>query len=224
MEASELNKMWERLVRQFRDFYRYTDKAHRMDHIQAVKSNAIRVAYQLGRTDCLKLVLIAVAAHDIFSTKEDRAAHHIKGYTWVLDNKPVLKAKYKLTDDDCLTIAHAVLEHRSSHKGNYNGIVSEIMAAADRGVPSKDDVMSYLARSYLYARDTQGKNITNSKFHAVNHIREKFGRNAYAKVPDWYPELFAKPLAERLELVEMMDIDIFTDAFIDDLESRLICE
>lgn len=220
MQGTELNKLWEKLVRQFRDFYRYTDSAHRMDHINSVKSNAIRIAYMLGQTEHLKLILIAVAAHDIFSTKEDRASHHIKGYSWILDNKPVLKRKYKLTDDDCLTIAHAVLEHRSSHKGNYNGIVSEIVAAADRGIPSVDDVSNYMHRSYLFARE-QGKSKGDAKFHAVGHVQQKFGRNGVSNVPSWYGTLFAERILERRDFVEQLDISYFTDTIIDDLETRL---
>lgn len=220
MQGTEINKLWEQLLRQFRDFYRYTDKAHRIDHITNVKSNAIRIAFMLGKTEHLKLALIAVAAHDIFSTKEDRASHHIKAYSWVLDNKPVLKRKYKLTDDDCLTIAHAVLEHRSSHKGNYNGIVSEIVAAADRGIPSVDDVTNYMHRSYLFARE-QGKSVTDSKFHAVRHVQDKFGMNGKSNVPSWYNTLFAERILERRDFVEQLDNSYFTQEIIDDLESRL---
>ena len=54
MEAIEINKFWEQVIAQFRDFYRYTDSAHRIDHIQSVKSNAIRIAYLLGETKHLK--------------------------------------------------------------------------------------------------------------------------------------------------------------------------
>ncbi|AWN09102.1 putative HD domain protein [Salmonella phage SPAsTU] len=223
MQGTEINKLWEQLLRQFRDFYRYTDKAHRIDHITNVKSNAIRIAFMLGKTEHLKLALIAVAAHDIFSTKEDRASHHIKAYNWVLDNKPVLKRKYKLTDDDCLTIAHAVLEHRSSHKGNYNGIVSEIVAAADRGIPSVDDVTNYMHRSYLFARE-QGKSVTDSKFHAVRHVQDKFGMNGKSNVPEWYGTLFAERILERRDFVEQLDNGYFTQEIIDDLESRLTHE
>ncbi|QVW55221.1 hypothetical protein pEaSNUABM29_00181 [Erwinia phage pEa_SNUABM_29] len=220
MQGTEINTLWEKLLRQFRDFYYYTDAAHRIDHIQAVKSNAIRIAYMLGKPEHLKLALIAIAAHDIFSTKEDRASHHIKAYNWVLDNKPVLKRKYKLTDEDCLTIAHAVLEHRSSHKGNYNGIVSEIVAAADRGIPSVDDVTNYMHRSYLFARE-HNKNITDSKFHAIRHVQDKFGRNGKSNVPEWYNVMFAERILERRDFVEQLDTDYFTREIIDDLESRL---
>lgn len=221
MQPSELNTMWEKLIRQFRDFYKFTDSAHRIDHIQSVKSNAIQIAYLLNKTEHLKLVLIAVAVHDIFSTTEDRAAHHIKAYNWVLDNKPVLKRKYDLTNDDCLVIAHAVLEHRSSHKGNYNGIVSEIVAAADRGIPTIEEVSRYLHRSYLYARD-HGKSVGEAKLHAIRHIREKFGKNGKSNVPDWYKHVFAEKLLMRLDYVEQLDTsECFTPEIIDELETRL---
>ncbi|QOC54714.1 hypothetical protein pSALSNUABM04_254 [Salmonella phage pSal-SNUABM-04] len=221
MNPQDVRKLTEQVIRHFYDFYRYTDSAHRIDHIRSVISNVIRICYTNGWQEHLKLAIIAAGAHDIFSTKELRAEHHIKGFTWVLDNKPLLMRKYKLTSDECYTIAYAVMEHRGSFKGNYNSIVSEIVAAADRGIPSKDDVTNYISRSYLYARDNLEKSISNAKFHAVAHIQDKFGRNAYAKVPDWYHEMFARELAERRDLIDMLDIDFFTPDLVEDLERKL---
>lgn len=221
MKPQDVQKLTEKVIRHFYDFYRYTDSAHRIDHIRSVISNVIRICYTQGWQEHLKLAIIAAGVHDIYSTKELRAEHHIKSFNWVLDNKPTMMRKYKLTVDECYTVAYAALEHRGSFKGNYNSIVSEIVAAADRGIPSKEDVLSYISRSYLYARDNQGKNIVNAKLHAVNHIKDKFGHNAYSKVPDWYKALYAKELAERTELIESLDIDFFTDELVEELERRL---
>lgn len=220
MEATEINKFWERVLSHFRDFYRYTDSAHRLDHILSVKSNAVRIAYLLNETQHLKNVLVAVAAHDIFSTPADRASHHIKAFNYVLDSAPILRRRFKLSSDDVTEVAYAVLEHRSSHKGGYNSIVSEIVAAADRGIPTVEEVKNYMHRSYLYARD-HGKSVTDSKFHAINHVQNKFGRNGKSRVPDWYNALFAKEILERQEYVEMLDLAYFTDEIITGLESRL---
>lgn len=220
MEATEINKFWERVLGHFRDFYRYTDSAHRLDHILSVKSNAIRIAYLLNETQHLKNILVAVAAHDIFSTPADRASHHIKAFNYVLDSAPILKRRFKLSCDDVTEVAYAVLEHRSSHKGGYNSIVSEIVAAADRGIPTNEEVKNYMHRSYLYARD-HGKSVTDSKFHAIRHVQDKFGRNGKSRVPDWYNALFAKEIMERQEYVEMLDLAYFTDEIITGLESRL---
>nr|DAO89055.1 MAG TPA: putative HD superfamily hydrolase [Caudoviricetes sp.] len=220
MEATEINKFWERVLSHFRDFYRYTDSAHRLDHILSVKSNAVRIAYLLNETQHLKNVLVAVAAHDIFSTPADRASHHIKAFNYVLDSAPILRRRFKLTSDDVTEVAYAVLEHRSSHKGGYNSIVSEIVAAADRGIPTVEEVKNYMHRSYLYARD-HGKSVTDSKFHAIGHVQNKFGRNGKSRVPDWYNALFAKEILERQEYVGMLDLAYFTDEIITGLESRL---
>ena len=220
MEATEVNKFWERVLSHFRDFYRYTDSAHRLDHILSVKSNAVRIAYLLNESQHLKNVLVAVAAHDIFSTPADRASHHIKAFNYVLDSAPILKRRFKLSCDDVAEVAYAVLEHRSSHKGGYNSIVSEIVAAADRGIPTIEEVKNYMHRSYLYARD-HGKSVTDSKFHAIRHVQDKFGRNGKSRVPDWYNALFAKEIMERQEYVEMLDLAYFTDEIITGLESRL---
>lgn len=221
MKATDVRKLTEKALRHFYDFYRYTDSAHRIDHIRGVISNVIRICYMNGWEEHLKLSIIAAAAHDIYSTKEFRSDHHIRGFNWVLNNRPIMERKYKLTFDECYTIAYAVMEHRGSFKGNYNSIVSEIVAAADRGIPSPDDVVNYISRSYLYARDNLGKSPADAKFHAVHHIQDKFGENAYAKVPDWYGSMFEKQLAERSEIINNLDITFFTPELVEELERKL---
>lgn len=221
MESKDVQPLVQRAIRHAAPFYRHTDKAHQLDHIRSVVSNVIRICHLLEKREHLKLAIIAAVYHDIYSTKELRSVHHLKSFNWILDNKPILERKYKIDYDDCLTVAYACLEHRGSHKGNYNSIVSEIVAAADRGIPSKEDVDTYIGRSYLYARDNLGLGITDSKFHAIKHIQEKFGVNAYAKAPDWYHLMFAERIEERNNVLAMLDMDYFTPTFIADLEAKL---
>jgi hypothetical protein len=216
----ETNKLRLKIKAYFKSFYLKTDSAHRMDHIDSVMSNAIRICHLMGWQEHLPVVLVAIGVHDIYSTVELRADHHIRAFNWTLDNKAKLKRRFGMTDDDVMNVAYAALEHRGSYKGErYNGIVSEIMAAADRGIPSKDEVGSYLARSYLYAR-SHGKSSTDAKFHAIHHIQDKFGKNGYGRVPDWYGVLFAERLQERLELIEELEIDYFDEAFVEELERK----
>lgn len=219
MNGTEINTLRLRVLAQFKSFYFKTDAAHRIDHIRAVMSNAIRICHLMDYQEHLKLALIAIGIHDIYSTTEDRKTHHIKAFDWTLNHKDALCKKYDLTYDDVLTIAYAVMEHRGSYRGErYNSVVSEIVAAADRGIPSIEDIHQYLARSYLYAR-SHGKSVTDAKFHAIGHIQDKFGRNGYGRVPDWYQVLFAERILQRLDAIEQLDIDYFDDAFTQELES-----
>lgn len=219
MTGYEINQLRLKVRTYFKDFYKKTDSAHRIDHIDAVMTNAIRICHLMDWQEHLPLVIVAVGLHDIYSTVEFRADHHIRAFTWAMDNKAKLKRRFKMTDDDVMTVAYAALEHRGSYKGErYNSIISEILAAADRGIPSTDEVGNYLGRSFLYAR-SHGKSVTDAKFHAIGHIQDKFGRGGYGRVPDWYQVLFAERLEKRLELIESLDIDYFDDAFTQELES-----
>ncbi|QXO09704.1 hypothetical protein pEaSNUABM11_00280 [Erwinia phage pEa_SNUABM_11] len=218
--GSEINKLRLKIKAMFKSFYLKTDSAHRMDHIDSVMSNAIRICHLMDWQQHLPVVLVAVGVHDIFSTTDWRADHHIRAFNWTLDNKAKLKKRFDMTDDDVMNVAYAALEHRGSYRGErYNGVISEIMAAADRGIPSTEDVDNYLARSFLYAR-SHGKSVTDAKFHAIGHIKDKFGRNGYGRVPDWYNVLFAERLRARLELIEEMDISHFDANFTDELERK----
>lgn len=219
-----------RLKTKVKPFYRYTDKAHRMAHINSVMSNVIHISTTVNMSKEIdvtftmhdvKLAVIAAAYHDIYSTKELRSVHHIKAFNYVLDNKAPLSDYYGVDFDECMTIAYACLEHRGSHKGNYNSPVSELVAAADRGIPSTASINDYMARSYLYARDNLDKSMSDAKFHAIRHIKDKFGVNAYSKVPDWYHVLYKEQLAERTALIEDLDISYFTADIIATLEGSL---
>lgn len=218
MSGLEINALRLKVRTYFKEFYKKTDSAHRIDHIDSVITNTIRICHLMDWQEHLPLAIVAAGLHDIYSTTEFRADHHIRAFTWAMDNKAKLKRRFKMTDDDVMTVAYAALEHRGSYKGErYNGIVSEILAAADRGIPSTEEVSNYAGRSYLYAR-SHGKSSTDAKFHAIRHIQDKFGRNGYGRVPDWYGVLFAERLEKRLELIESLDIDFFDAAFTQELE------
>jgi len=220
VSGKELSALREKLKKYFKPFYLKTDSAHRLDHIDSVMSNAIRICHLMEWQEHLPLAIVAIGIHDIYSTTELRSRHHILAFNWVYDNAAVLEHKFGLTKKDIEIVAYAVLEHRGSYTGaNYNGIISEIVAAADRGIPSTDEVGNYLGRSYLYAR-SHGKSSTDAKFHSITHIQEKFGRNGYGRVPEWYGKLFAERLAKRLELIESLDISYYTPEFTAELEAK----
>lgn len=207
MNANEIAALWDSLKKLAKPHYTKTDPGHRWDHIEAVKSAALQMAYKLGCLDVIKEILIAVAYHDIFSTVEDRERHNILASQWILDNRIKFMAKYNLNYNQMLFISYAILEHRATYKRGYSSIVSEVVAAADRGIPKADD-LTYFDRSYLYARG-QGKNIEQSKYHAIDHIQAKFGVVGKANVPVWYNELFGEVLEKRRHAILSSTVDSY---------------
>ena len=130
-------------------------------------------------------VILSVFIHDIFSSTH-RKLHNVKAYEYVMYDKedPFL---IPLSKQDRIIIAYAVLQHRASdmpmlgYKDNFFSIEGEILASADRGVPSLDSVLS---RARL-------KNETID-IKTINHIHEKYGVNGYIKFPELYKAYFGE--------------------------------
>lgn len=199
-----------KLIGDVRAFYLKTDKAHGLDHAMAVMTNASILCFKLKRMDVLRPALVAAAYHDIFSGKGTREVHHIHSHGYLLDNLEKMMRRYGLTRDEVILAAYACLEHRNSWGGDeYNSIVSEIVAAADRGIPKVGEVEAMVKRSYIYHRD-HGRSISSAKFHAASIIKEKFGSGNVGAVPKWYGEIFKQDLERRLKEIDALDDSFFT--------------
>lgn len=198
------------------DFYERTDPAHGIDHIEKTMDNAYVLCQIVGRKDLLKKVLIAVGYHDVWS--QHRKTHHIDAFLEVCKRAIHLQQRYDLCYADVWEIANACKEHRASHCGTYHSSVSELVAAADRGIP-KTEVADLFYRSYLYARGL-GKSRYMAKLHCVEHIKEKFGDGGYGAVPDWYNTHFAEVLVQRKENINAFTVDDMDDTYLDELELK----
>lgn len=198
-----------KLINDVRAFYLETDKAHGIDHIYAVMRNVSLICFKLKRMDVLRPALVAAAYHDIYSTKVLREVHHIHSYSYVLDNLERFSRRYGLTHDEVILAAYGCLEHRNSWGGSYNSIVSEIVAAADRGIPKVGEVEGMVKRSYIYHRD-HGRSVKSAQFHAASHIKEKFGAGNVGSVPSWYGEVFKEGLESRWNDIDALDESFFT--------------
>lgn len=151
--------------------YLFSDIYHMIDHADNVCDLALDINNKLRLDIPEKLIIAAAYLHDIFSNI--RETHHLLSAQWVLDNRSnkILK---DFTAKEIEMISFACKEHRASWKGSMYSSLSELISAADRGEPNTD---VRLKRSYLYARSKLGKSIEASKQHAVDHIKEKYGRH-----------------------------------------------
>ena len=209
-----------KLIKDVRPLYLKTDKAHSIDHIYAVMTNVSLICFKLRRMDVLRAALVAAAYHDIYSAKETREVHHIRSYSYMLDNLEKFCKRYGLTRDEMVLAAYACLEHRNSWGGGYNSIVSEIVAAADRGIPKVGEVEGMVKRSYMYHRD-HGRSVKSAQFHSASHIKEKFGAGNVGSVPEWYGEVFKEGLESRWNDIDALDESFFTSERIAQWEDEL---
>jgi HD superfamily phosphodiesterase len=164
-------------VREFyAPFYKDGDEAHLINHADDVCDLALEINKECNE----KLIILSAYIHDIFNAK-DRKNHNKLAYNYVLEAKDSLLQN--LTNKERLLVAHAVLEHRASYKGEYFSKLSKIISSADRGKP---DIKAVVIRSMKY-NHADAQNV-------YKHIKDKYARNGYAKYPDIYKELFGKEL------------------------------
>lgn len=206
------------LLPEVAEFYKLTDPAHRIDHIEWVMANVLTIynTVDLGLHDeyqkeaIFRQALLAAAYHDIYS--HERKFHHFMSFQYVLDNADHFYEKHKLNKMQMFNVAYACMEHRGSWKGPYHSLTSEIVAAADRGIPTEFDMEDALKRSYLYARTTGNMNVPDAQLHSVAHLKDKYGANGYGRVPKWYTEHWYAELrlrSARLEVLTHEAVDPF---------------
>lgn len=195
LEEEKNMREFRRDVREYyKGYYENGDEAHLIDHADGVCDLALKINNDLDE----KLIILASYLHDMFNAT-NRPTHNELAYEYVL--KAEDKFLSKLSKDEVLMVAHAVLEHRASFKGVFYSGLSEIISSADRGLPDLD---------FIVIRSMKFNNANEEDVYA--HIKDKYGSNGYAKYPDVYREIFKeeleafKKLADELTVERIMEI------------------
>ena len=160
----------------YESYYENGDEAHFIDHADDVCDLALHI----NKTCDDKLVILASYIHDSFNAT-NRAMHNELAYEYVL--KAEDKFLKELNKKELLDVAHAVLEHRASFKGEFYSPLSELISSADRGLPDLDFIV---VRSMKFNKENEEG--------VHEHIKEKYGSNGYAKYPKVYQEIFREEL------------------------------
>jgi len=173
----------------FKPFYEGEDLAHTIEHADEVCDLALRInTEKFDEVYESKHIMIAAYAHDMF-TQSNRKLHHELAHDYIaLTNDPIIE---ELSDPERMTIAFAVLEHRASHKGKLTSQMSQIISAADRGVPDLDNII-----------DRSMKFNNGDYKQVVEHIKNKYGKEGYVKYSDFYQEMFKKEIQILQEGIE----------------------
>ena len=165
----------------FKGFYDKNDVAHQIDHADKVCDLAIEINESLEHPYKNQVVMIAAYAHDMYSTVEFRKIHHELAAHYVrCSNDEIIGL---LSPIDRIKVADAVAQHRGSYTGELSSKLSEVISAADRGIP---DLEEMIERSLKY------NNGNLEKVH--EHMKDKFGSKGYAKYPELYEEYFGEVL------------------------------
>jgi len=178
----------------YKPYYKNGDEAHLIEHAD----NVCDLALSINKECDEKLIILASYMHDMFNAI-NRAKHNELAYEYALEsNDKFLK---ELTKKELQKVAHALLEHRASFKGEFFSTLSAIISSADRGLPDLEFIV-----------------IRSMKFNKGNpqdvyaHIKDKYGTNGYANYPKVYKEIFAQELeafqkeADSLSVERVLEI------------------
>lgn len=181
--------------------YLLNDRAHQWDHVSAVAERALDINEQFELGYDRRMVVIPALLHDLFTRY--RNIHHtlIKEFLLTTDYRhirPFTASQRKL-------MAEAAYTHRASYTGTYPHILCELIATADREPPR--DIQSILVRAWKYAEKHHGGSRLVIAQQVVNHMREKFSTNGYAKYPDLYLRKYNLQLQEMRTFMDHVDVD-----------------
>lgn len=192
------NRYRAEVIADFTDKWALNDRAHRIEHFQAVEAAGLHINRVLGLACDPVLIMAAAFFHDLFAWSRDN--HERLSCAWVATTEYELFAA--MDHDEMLMVSDACLEHRASYKGEYSTHFSALIASADRGFPG--DVQTMLARSELYHNDALKITGDAAREGAIKHIKEKFGSGGYAQYPDLYEEAFGPQLAAQRKEIDAL--------------------
>lgn len=193
-ERVEQDQVWAKLFdyRIQKEFLRHcvysislNDPAHNLGHVLDVckLSKNICERLQLDSRSTL-LVYVAALLHDI-GCRYERSQHHLIGYGLTYELLDRLWSD-EFDDEEVMTIATAVLEHRSSNSHKPSNLISSIVSVADSGAP---DFAKYVRRAVQFRL---GKNMDKVLLveETYKHLLKKFGAEGY----HWksYPDIGMK--------------------------------
>lgn len=184
------------------DEYSLNDDAHQIDHVRAVCNRAlcINAAYRLGYDPFM--IIAAALYHDLFTRFRDN--HHYLAEAHILTSKHWSLRRFD--DEQRVLIGKACLQHRASWKGEYSSLLSELIATADRGSPS--NLTEMVTRCYQYGRSNLGNTHEEALERILPHLRDKFSRTGYQKLPPLYMRVYGSKLAALWDAIESDSIDV----------------
>lgn len=177
----------ERIIPQYVNF----DKAHRIDHVEKVIEESMKLAlhYEVNSA----MVYTIAAYHDL-GLCEGREFHHIVSGKILFADETLWQW---FTDDQMLQMKEAIEDHRASNKQAPRSIYGKIVAEADRII----DPEITLRRTVQYGLShypEMDKEHLYERFR--KHLADKYAEGGYLKL--WIPQSDnAGRLAELRQLI-----------------------
>lgn len=192
-----MSKCKEQIIKDFSKRWELNDEAHRLKHFSNVEECGLIINQRLNLKFDQQLITYVAFFHDMFAY--DRFNHHEMSARWIeTTDYPLIAC---LSKHDKAMVASACLQHRASFEGRFDGKFSELMNSADRELPG--DVAGMVERAVLY-RMNKGFTREEAMKPAVDHIKEKFGSDGYARYPNLYLKVFDEELwKQRMDIANL---------------------
>ena len=177
----------ERIIPQYVNF----DKAHRIDHVEKVIEESMKLAlhYEVNSA----MVYTIAAYHDL-GLCEGREFHHIVSGKILFADETLWQW---FTDDQMLQMKEAIEDHRASNKQAPRSIYGKIVAEADRII----DPEITLRRTVQYGLSHYPEMDKEEQYARFRkHLTEKYAEGGYLTL--WIPQSDnAGRLAELRQLI-----------------------
>ena len=177
----------ERIIPQYVNF----DKAHRIDHVEKVIEESMKLAlhYEVNSA----MVYTIAAYHDL-GLCEGREFHHIVSGKILFADETLWQW---LTDDQMSQMKEAIEDHRASNKQAPRSIYGKIVAEADRII----DPEITLRRTVQYGLSHYPEMDKEHQYERFRkHLADKYAEGGYLKL--WIPQSDnAGRLAELRQLI-----------------------
>ena len=177
----------ERIIPQYVNF----DKAHRIDHVEKVIEESMKLAlhYEVNSA----MVYTIAAYHDL-GLCEGREFHHIVSGKILFADETLWQW---FTDDQMLQMKEAIEDHRASNKQAPRSIYGKIVAEADRII----DPEITLRRTVQYGLSHYPEMDKEHQYERFRkHLADKYAEGGYLKL--WIPQSdTAGRLAELRQLI-----------------------
>lgn len=198
---TDLTVYREKLIEEFTPFWELNDPAHRVEHFKEVELCGYRINRELGLGYSLGLITLTAYVHDLFTWS--RSNHHLMSGMWVdTANHWAINV---MSPEQRKMVADACREHRASYRGEFSSPFSELMSSADRQMPKS--VLSMVNRSIDYTMANLGISKEEAIPIAVAHIKEKYSKGGYARMPEMYLRVFGAELTAQHEAIQNLTVD-----------------
>ena len=117
-----------------------------------------------------------------------------------------------------MKMSSAIKEHRASYKGEYSSLLSEVLAAADRGAP---DLNSTIIRSSKYYLEREpNSDLKTIAENVYKHLLEKFSRTGYMKYNAIYSSFYKKEINNMYVAIDNLNIDKVFNILIENFKKQ----